>query len=70
MCSIVSPRLLSGLEGYVHVLRVAQLLQVGETGILDHGGRPTHEDLGVLSGRGQVGGDHVSVDETRTVLPI
>ena len=26
--------------------RVAQLLQVGDAGKLDHGGRATHEDLG------------------------
>ena len=58
------------LVGEALCLPVAQLVQVGVAGELDHGGGATHEDHAVIAGGGQVLLDHVCVDEALTVLPV
>lgn len=49
---------------------VAHPVQVGVAGKLDHGRRATHQDQGVLAGRGQVVPHHVLADEALAVLPV
>ena len=58
------------LEGEPAILGVADLVQVGVAGELDHGGGAAHEHQGVVSGRGEVLADHVLADEAFTVLPV
>lgn len=48
---------------------VADFIQVGVAGELDHWWRPTHQDECVIAGRGQVLSHHVLTDEALTVLP-
>ena len=50
-------------------LLVADLLEVGDAGEVDHGGRAAHEDEGVLGGLEEVLADHLLVDEASAVLP-
>ena len=50
-------------------LLVADLLEVGDAGEVDHGGRAAHEDEGVLGRREEVLADHLLVDEARAVFP-
>ena len=57
------------LVSEVHVLGVAQLVEVGQTGELDHGRRTTHEDECVGARFGQVLLDHVFAHKTRAVRP-
>ncbi len=57
------------LKGYVRVFLVTQLLEVGKTGKLDHGGWSTHEDLRLLGGWGEVLRYHVRTHKPRAVLP-
>lgn len=51
-------------------LPVAQFVQVGNTGKLDHGRWTAHEDHRVITGWRQVLLNHLSIDEALTVLPI
>lgn len=49
---------------------VAQLVEVGLAGKVDHGGWSTHEHEGVLRGGCQVLLDHVGTHEARALSPV
>lgn len=60
----------NGLIDEALALLVAQFVQVGITGKLDHGRWTAHEDHRVITGWRQVLLNHLSTDEALTVLPI
>lgn len=60
----------SRLEGEPAAVGVADFVQVGVAGELDHGRRPAHQDEGVVIGGGQVFPHHVFTDEALAVLPV
>ena len=49
---------------YLHVLAIAEFLEVGETGELDHGRRSTHQYLGGGSWAREMGGYHFSIHKS------
>lgn len=59
----------NGLIDKALALPVAQFVQVGITGKLDHGRWTAHEDHRVITGWRQVLLNHLSIDEALTVLP-
>lgn len=58
------------LESEPTALGVADLVQVGVAGELDHGRRSAHQHQGVVAGRRQTFPHHVLADEALTVLPV
>lgn len=60
----------NGLIDKALALPVAEFVQVGITGKLDHGRWTAHEDHRVITGWRQVLLNHLSTDEALTVLPI
>lgn len=65
-----SLRYQSSLEREPHVLGVAQFVQVGNAGILDHWWRSTHEDQNIILRWGQVVSDHILAHKSLAVFPI
>lgn len=63
-------RLFGVLEGEPAVGGVADFVQVGVAGELDHRRRSAHQDEGVVAGRGEVFPHHVFIDEALAVLPV
>lgn len=55
--------------GKSHVGGVAEFVQVRHAGKVDHGWRATHEDEGILTGRGQVLLDHLITHEPLAEAP-
>ncbi len=58
------------LEGEPAAAGVANFVQVGVAGELDHRRRPAHEDERVVTGRRQVFPHHFLIDEAFAVLPV
>lgn len=58
------------LEGEPLADGVADFVQIGVAGELDHRRRSTHQDEGVVAGRRQVFPHHVFADEALAVLPV
>ena len=57
------------LIGKAHLLAVAQLVQVGLAGEVDHGRRATHNDQVVVARGCEMVADHVFTDEALAVAP-
>lgn len=73
MPPVLKPRFLSvdgRLEGEPAAVGVADFVQVGDAGELDHRWRSAHEDERVVAGRWQVVPHHVFTDEPLAVLPV
>lgn len=49
---------------------MADFVQIGVAGELDHGRGSTHQDEAVITGWRQVFPHHVLIDEALTVLPV
>lgn len=64
-CWMTSP-----LIGKCTALGIAEFVQVGLTGKLNHRWWPTHKNERLTARGREVGFNHVCSDETRTVLPI
>lgn len=58
------------LEGEPAAAGVTHFVQVGVAGKLDHGGRSTHHDEGLVTWGGQVFPHHIFIDEALAVLPV
>lgn len=71
--NVSKPRLLgvdARLEGEPAATGVANFVQVGVAGELDHRWRPAHQDERVVAGRRQMFPHHVFIDETLAIFPI